>query len=433
MNLENQNTLHKQLKEQTSELHEKAHNVLYISNLLKNEISIISYTGHLRILAIIYGTLENQIIKLENKNIKQFFENYIPKLPLLILDLEFLKTFVQKDIISAVNNALHIVDKILINSLTNPYKLLGYIYTLEGSLNGGNLLKKHIIETFNFENNDATKYFSCFDDKFKFFWNDFIQKLDSNIIEKNHKEDILAASSEIFYDLIKIYENLFPFDENSLKNHITSLNPEAGNYPISTNPDEINAALIAGLNCWNEFPYLEKRFGERGRRFTVSDSVWLVNLSELSEDIAIKQVNWLANFLAIRGMSTIIIEFQLQLLYNELIKILPLNNQKYLNLLKATENLKDKRNKNNDNIFENANFIFEKYFNQFKIDEQYCCDLKKNIGKLIASSIIDNKNGIPDAKNSLKNWLQNKEIFSENWVLAIEKTYFEIEFNYNKM
>lgn len=165
------------------ELHEKAHEIPYIINLLENNIPKISYIGHIRALAIIYGTLENQLFNIEIKEIKAFIEKYSPRLPLLLSDLENLKAKETKDIMPAISNALHVADKILIYSQSNPYKLLGFVYTLEGSLNGGSILKTHISETFNFHNNNGTKYLSSFNDEFKSFWADLIAKFDTNITE----------------------------------------------------------------------------------------------------------------------------------------------------------------------------------------------------------------------------------------------------------
>jgi hypothetical protein len=47
---------------------------------------------------------------------------------------------------------------------------------------------------------------------------------------------------------------------------------------------------------------LPKRYGERGWRFSLSDSGWLQTLRELSPDAARAQLLWLSNLLAARGM-----------------------------------------------------------------------------------------------------------------------------------
>lgn len=428
MNTENKYLLHQSLKKQTMELHAKAHEIPYIVNFMKNNIPMISYIGHLRALAIIYGTLENQLFNIENQEIKAFLENYSPKLPLLLSDLEYLKANEVKDIMPAISNALHVADKILVYSNSKPYKLLGFLYTLDGSLNGGSILKKHLSKTFHFQNSDGTKYLSCFNDKFKSFWAGFIANFDTKITENQQKEDIISAAGEIFLDLMKIYESLFPIDEKTLGNHITSFNPEAGNYPIPTNPLEIKAAITAGMRCWDEFPYFEKRYGERGRRFTVSDSVWLVTICELPDEGVLNQVNWLAKFLAVRGMPTITMEIQMQALYQELSKLVPENEPKYSKYLKAAEHIKQQRIAHiAESTFEDCNLIFDKYFADNNVSGKTYVELKKNIGKLVASSIIDEMNGIPDVRNSTENWLKNVDVFPENWILAIDKTYNEIE------
>ncbi|MGM0376200.1 MAG: hypothetical protein ACQEQ0_05460 [Bacteroidota bacterium] len=120
-------------------------------------------------------------------------------------------------------------------------------------------------------------------------------------------------------------------------------------------------------------------------------------------------------------------EIQLQALYQELSKSVPENEPKYSKLLKASEHIKKQRIAHiAENTFEDCNSIFEKFFADFKVSGKTCVELKQNIGKLIASSFIDEINGIPYVRDSLENWLKNADVFPENWILAVEKTYNEI-------
>ena len=422
--MESQESLHQLLKRQTMDLHEKSHQIPYIVNLLKNTVSVESYVGHLRAFAIIYSTLEHQLSSLNQPEINDFLEDYTPRLPLILADLEYFNAKNVKDIIPAVNNALHIADKILLYNIQSPYKLLGFLYTLDGSLNGGSVFRKHLTEVFDLKNNQGISYFSLFDEPFKQFWAKFTEKLNTKIIDNQAKNDVVSSAAEIFNDLLSIYENLYPIDEKRLGNHITSLNPEAGNFPIPTNSLEIEAAIIAGLRCWNEFSYYEKRYGERGKRFTTSDSVWLVTLDELSLELANNQVKWLAKYLANRGMPGFTMEFQLRCLYEELVKLIPDNEQKYKTLLIVSEQLKNERIKIvSSTIFEKSNSIFAEFCVQFKVSDEPM----KNIGKLIASSIADSKNGLEPSLQSFKIWMKNPEVFSSTWIQAVENTYSAIE------
>jgi len=78
------------------------------------------------------------------------------------------------------------------------------------------------------------------------------------------------------------------------------------------NPLEIDLALRAAKVAWEKYPYLEYRYGERGRRFTDSDSCWLVTLTRAPRQVAVtKALEWLRTVLASRGIPTVILEFHL--------------------------------------------------------------------------------------------------------------------------
>ncbi len=422
--MENQESLHQVLKVQTMEMHEKAHSIPYIKNLLNNDIRLESYIGHLRAFAIIYGTLERQLSISNHSGISKFLVDYVPRLPLILKDIENLNAKAVKDIMPAISKALHVADKILLYSERSPYKLIGFLYTLDGSLNGGSVFKTHLTKTFGLENHSGISYFEAFDEEYKRFWKNFTETLNNGVAGKQGKEDILSSAKEIFQELTGIYESLFPFDEKDLQNHITSLNPEAGNFPISTNPLEIEAAINAGQKCWNEFPYYEQRYGERGKRFTVSDSVWLVNLCELSQALANSQVKWLSNYLAHIGMPTFTMEIQLKYMYEELVKHIPENEVKYKKLLFASELLQNQRNSHIDlALFEEGNSVFSQICDKLKISGHNM----KNTGKLILSSIADKRNGIGETKTDFKTWISNPELFSANWIQAIEEAYSKVE------
>ena len=83
-------------------------------------------------------------------------------------------------------------------------------------------------------------------------------------------------------------------------------------------PLDIALALRAGRATWVRYPYLEHRFGERGKRFISSDSCWLVALTAMSAESATKNLDWLRTVLASRGIATVIVEDHLTALSQEL-------------------------------------------------------------------------------------------------------------------
>ena len=55
---------------------------------------------------------------------------------------------------------------------------------------------------------------------------------------------------------------------------LNPLNPSAGDVPLPEDQREIDAALRAGPITHRIFPYFDWRYGDRGRKFTESDSAW---------------------------------------------------------------------------------------------------------------------------------------------------------------
>jgi hypothetical protein len=97
------------------------------------------------------------------------------------------------------------------------------------------------------------------------------------------------------------------------KYHVAAINLEAGDHAMSQNPLEIDLALRAAKVAWEKYPYLAHRYGERGRRFTDSDSCWLVTLTRAPRQVAVtKALEWLRTVLASRGIPTVILEFHLE-------------------------------------------------------------------------------------------------------------------------
>ena len=102
-----------------------------------------------------------------------------------------------------------------------------------------------------------------------------------------------------------------------------AINFEAGTHDVTTDPRELVAAVDAGVRTWNVYPYFEARYGGRGRRFTRSDSAWLVTLASAEIDAARRQIKWLASLLAARGMPSLLFEEHLFHLREALVEAVP--------------------------------------------------------------------------------------------------------------
>lgn len=417
-----------ELKQRTSGLHQETHDIAYIKALLKNELPAISYIGYLKGLAIIYGALEQFTLGADGEAIKPCLNNYLRKLPLLLADLDDLGGNQTPDILPAVGQALSIADTIMVHSVSSPLTLLGYVYTLDGALNGGSILKKHVTNTLGLSGDTGIRYFSCFGTNYRDFWMNYLDLLDNRLPDDSAKEAVITGAEEAFKGLIALYKALYPVEEKNLGTHITSLNPEAGHYPITTDPHEIKAAVKAGLACWSHYPFYEARYGERGRRFAISDAAWLVGLGALPLENAVEQIGWLANFLSLKGMPSITMEMQLHTLHHELNQFSPHKKPRYQNLLDAAKVLKAKRL----GVFDHRTFIeadnlFNEQLSVNNVTDKRLVRLSLHMGSLMASSMADAALGTQASRTSFESWLTDATLFPPTWRNAVKATYHMLE------
>lgn len=167
---------------------------------------------------------------------------------------------------------------------------------------------------------------------------------------------------------------------------------------------EIKAALTAGARAWAEYPYLEKRFGERGHRFTNSDSCWLATLHESTQDEADRQVHWLAGILANRGIPTVILISHLELLFEELARAVPPRKESYERLKQSANMLlKLRRKVLSDSVFKKISTAFNQELEKFPF-------LPANSGPVLLSSFTDDVNGINLQLEAVPEW------FKKEWI-----------------
>lgn len=103
-----------------------------------------------------------------------------------------------------------------------------------------------------------------------------------------------------------------PIDPEGPQRRLSAINPGAGQHAMPARETDLARALRCAEAAWGRFPYLAMRYGDRGRRFTNSDSCWLVSLYDLEESLVIKNLQWLRTVLASRGLPTMILEDHLR-------------------------------------------------------------------------------------------------------------------------
>lgn len=197
----------------------------------------------------------------------------------------------------------------------------------------------------------------------------------------------------------------------------TLLNPDAGSHAIPTDFREIAAALRAGERTWGRFPYYEERYGERGRRFTASDSAWLVTLASLPEPQVRAQVEWLGAILAGRGMPRWLLERHLVTLHAALVRAVPERAAAYAVLQGAARHLRALREAH---VAGTVQARLAAAFDA-RIDPAWRRRLP-HTGALLVAAVADERAGIARAVSSLESWMADPVRFPPPWIAAVRAT-----------
>lgn len=402
----------KRLKEETAAYHAKLESLPFFKMLMEHRLPLECYVNQLRALSIIHGVLESEMAG--EKAVAVFWDDSLRKLPLLEKDLAYFQPRVLLDARGPVAAALAVTEKIRLRRVEKPITLLGCLYVFEGSILGNRMHQADIAANFHLEGVNGCRYYFSYGDQVGARWREFSQKINDTLGDSADHGDIVAAADETFAGLETLYRALYPLEKSAQSFHITRINPEAGNHPMPQDEREIGAALRASAQGWNEFGYYLQRYGQRGKRFSDSDTCWLATLAALEPAIVRQQIDWLCRVLASRGMPTIMMEYSLRFLSAELAKVVPEKQASYQKLVDAADSLRAAREK----IVASSDLqSLSAEFDQ-AIPDDMAQDYR-NTGKLLVAAVADEKGGIKGSVAALQGWLTDPQRFSGGWIGAV--------------
>jgi hypothetical protein len=202
-----------------------------------------------------------------------------------------------------------------------------------------------------------------------------------------------------------------PFD-------VREWNPEAGSHAIPQDPHEIALALRAGATTWARFPYLEARFGARGRRFNDSDSCWLTTVSEAPAETALRSLQWLRGVLAMRGLPTCILDTHLRDLGRALATELPDSPARAARASRFDEFLAVLEDERDAILPAPAVTALVSHFGPVLRD---CPGFTvEGSAPLVASAWLDEHGAVPGALGATLPWFRDPQRFSAPWIASID-------------
>lgn len=411
-------TLMEQLRAATSLHHARLQTAPFFQALAGCRLPLESYVGLLRAMLAIHGVLERALATCEHPAVTAVWRDDMRKVPFLERDLRFFEPRAVADLEEAVNEALRVTDRVRLWSVERPWALLGCCYVLEGSTLGTTILEPQCRRAFLLKDEDGLAYLHSYGSAVRERWEAFGARMNVLDPTPEDRDPLLEAAREFFENIENVYRALYPFAPESQKYLVTSINPEAGRHPVPSDPKEVAAAVKAGDRCWEAFPYYKHRYGERGRRFARSDAGWLATLGSCTPEQIRGQVRWLGGLLAARGMPTLLLETQLEMLREELTSAVPEKRFDFERLSAAAAELRAAREKH----------LGEAFLRQ--LDEMFDREAGsgakiRSVGTLLGAAVADEREGFEGAVESLRTWLADRERFSERWVAAVDTTLTE--------
>lgn len=144
----------------------------------------------------------------------------------------------------------------------------------------------------------------------------YFHEINHLLDEKELVESAVSGALQTFACFGRIFESL-ELNKTRIP-HASAINPEAGDHPVVSDEVFRLVATRAGTQCHSAFGYLVRRYGDRGENFARSDGAWLGTLTELPEDEARRQIDWLARLLSARGIPSVCLEYHLDELHRNL-------------------------------------------------------------------------------------------------------------------
>jgi heme oxygenase len=401
-----------QLRSLTWHRHESFERLPFVTALMAGTLPLVSYIAQLRGLAIIFSALEQSLAQSRSPQIAHASRFMKSRFDLLCADLAFFSPQLVPDILPAVQHALRFSRNIRALSYSSSGKLLGYLYVLEGTTKGNQVHLPDITRCFNLHDDAGTTFYRGYGGGTEAHWEEF--RTTMNCAGEEIAQEAIQGAGEIYDALERFHECLFPVVLEELGFTASALNPEAGDHPVHQNRDVLQAALRAGHRCREEFSYYERRYGERGRRFTDSDAAWLAALADKPSYVVANQVLWLGRMLSNRGMPLLLLERQLDLLVEELGA--RGNGTPTEALRDIVAELRQQRTGTlSQSRFEEAcRTLTSQLHSPGAIDFP-------DLSFMLVAAFLDTHSGIPECLTSLLSWLGSASVLTEEEIAATKK------------
>jgi heme oxygenase len=378
------------------------------------ELPKVAGVNFLRSLSIIYAVLESSLARVPHPQTNRLRVLATPKLPLLMADLELFDAARIPSVKPAIQRAVGFGAEILADD-DNPLSPLGALYVLEGSQNGGISLRRALARCLGVPERRLS-FMGCYGKETAAHWRRFSEAMDSLPISVQQANHVARCALHCFEKLESICAALYPYSDEDLGHHVAAVNFEAGDHAMPQKPLEMDLALRAAKTAWEKYPYLELRFGERGKRFTDSDGCWLVALAHMPVETATQNLTWLRTFLASRGIPTVILEAHIRAILDALEGEFPDRIDMRIRYAPFQLGLDAERQARGDT--EQISRLVDRFDRRLRRCSGFTVE---SAARLIASAWEDECSGIAGSLRAVQEWFVDPTRFPNDWTADVNE------------
>jgi heme oxygenase len=410
-------TLAETLQAETYDQNVRIGTLPFFKAVAAQHLPVTSYVILLRNLLVVYETFEQAVAQAPYPAVRAAWNQHLNKAALLRQDNAAFAHITAPEVPAVSVQSQVMAQQIRLRATHDPISLLGSAYILAIWDMGGATLSAQMQQDLHLTNLNGISFLSSFDSWGQEHWPIFAACLNAAMLDSESEKHAVRAAQEMLDGLEELFDLLHPLNENPPSQMVTLLNPLAGNHKIPDDLREIQAALRAGERTALMFPYFERRYGDRGRRFSRSDSGWLATLADESQAKVNQQTQWLARLLAMRGMPQWVTECHLMVLHEELVQVHPEKSAIYATLAESARQLAEQRRAH---LSDAALMELDRAFDA-RVGPEWSAWMPHG-GGLLAAAVADERGGVTHVLENIVGWMSDKSRFPAHWVEAVEAT-----------
>lgn len=204
-------TLMAQLKAATAAAHARVQTAPFFKALAAGQLPLESYVGQLRALLAIHGVIEPLLADSTDPRIRAVWRADMARLHLLQQDLHALGSRSVADRSEALLVAQQACDQLRLQSMAAPLALLGWVYVLEGSTLGAEIVRPMVARALRLSGGEGTAYLYAHGADNRAYWAAYGERMNALALSADERDALIAAANALFGLLDELFHALYPF------------------------------------------------------------------------------------------------------------------------------------------------------------------------------------------------------------------------------